>query len=121
MFENATHVRRLVSIRTTYKDALIYGSQINQPGTDNPNVVAYQYQGSTHRILTIVNISDDNATANIRLDTPDPGGIWKDLLNRRSYHTNSSGVFENVTLETGQGSLLILLHTVFSPTNPKSV
>ena len=31
MFTYADHISKLVGIRVTYKDALIYGTQINQP------------------------------------------------------------------------------------------
>jgi hypothetical protein len=110
MFDNAAHIQKLVQIRVTYRDALIHGAQINQPRADNPQVVAYQYQGSTHRIVTIVNLGDTNAKARVSLDSPDPGGKWVDLLGQGSYRTKS-GVLENVALTTGQGSLLVLLNT----------
>ncbi len=114
MYDNAAHIKKLVQIRQTFRHVLIYGDQINQPSTNNPVVVAYQYQGGTDRIITIVNLDDSDATANISLDTPDPGGRWINLLStsviQGTYHTNSSGVFENVALTTGPGSLLVLLN-----------
>lgn len=113
MSENAAHIQKLVHIRVAFRDALIYGAQINQPSTDNPMVVAYQYQGSTHRILTVVNLDDSDTKANISLDIPDPGGRWINLLGNSlntAYHTDGSGLFENVALTTGPGSLLVLLN-----------
>ena len=111
MFDNAAHIKQLVEIRTNFRDALIHGQQINQPSTDNPFVIAYQYQGSVNRILTIVNLSDTNIEANISLDTPDPGGTWRDLLSKPSFfggYSTKNGVIENVTLTTGPGSILVL-------------
>lgn len=111
MFDYAAHIKQLVEIRKNYRDALIYGAQINQPSTDNPMVIAYQYQGRVNRILTIVNISNTNVGTNISLDTPDPGGTWRNLLSPDSFFerfSTKNGVFENVTLTTGPGSILVL-------------
>jgi hypothetical protein len=114
MYDNAAHIKTLVEIRQAFRHVLIDGDQINQPGTDNPMVVAYQYQGGTDRIVTIVNLDDSDAMANISLDTLDPGGRWINLLSGPidpvTYRTNSSGVFESVALTTGPGSLLVLLN-----------
>jgi hypothetical protein len=88
--------------------------QINQPSTNNSNVIAYQYKGAQHRILTIVNIGNTDATANISLDTDDPGGRWQNLLDKREFfYTAPDGIFENVKLSPGPGSLLVLLHVYF--------
>ncbi len=111
MFTYADHIKKLVGIRVTYKDALIYGAQINQPSSSSSAVVAYQYQGTLQRIVTIVSIVDEliEPTITISLDTPDPGGTWTDLVAGRTYTTNN-GVFENIGLGVGIGSLLVLLH-----------
>ena len=108
MFDNAAHIQQLVEIRVTYGDALIHGAQINQPRTSDPLVAAYQYQGSQHRILTVVNTADTHSTVDISL-TPDPGGSWKNLLDNETYQTRG-GVLNNVVLTSGQGSLLVLLN-----------
>jgi hypothetical protein len=111
IFDNADHIRRLVEIRVMYRDALMDGMQINQPRTDHLNVIAYQYQGSKSRIVTIVNIGSEDASANVSLDTADPGGRWVNLLNSREVFLTNGGVFKGVELSTGQGSLLILLNS----------
>ena len=109
MFDNADYIKQLVEIRVTYGDALIHGAQINQPHTSDPLVAAYHYQGSRHRILTVVNTADTHSTVDISLDTPDPGGNWKNLLGNETYQTRD-GVLSNVVLTSGQGSLLVLLN-----------
>ena len=59
MFTYADHIKKLVGIRLTYKDALIYGAQINQPSSSSSAVVAYQYLGTLQRIVIIVSIVDE--------------------------------------------------------------
>jgi Domain of unknown function (DUF6259) len=110
MFLNKDHIRCLVEIRRTYKDALIHGAQTYQPRSDHPCVVAYNYQGTTHRIVTIVNISTCNQTANITLATPDNGFIWTDLITKDEFEAKSQ-VLENISLPYGTGSLRVLLHS----------
>ena len=67
-------------------------------------------------MLIIVNISNTNVIANISLDTPDPGGRWRNLLSHSlaPYHYVKNGVLENLVLTTGEGSILVL-HNVYNP------
>jgi hypothetical protein len=111
MFDFAAHIKTLVQIRHNYSDALIHGAQINQPSTGNPNVVVYQFEGTTHRMITIVNIDTPDVTTSVNLQTPDPGGSWKDLLTDEIFVTQS-GVLQNVALmgSEGKGSLRVLLN-----------
>jgi hypothetical protein len=48
MYVHAAHIKRLVEIRQTYKDALIYGRQDYQPDTNHDDVIAYLYRGNKH-------------------------------------------------------------------------
>lgn len=126
MFDHADHIRRLVEIRTTYGDALIHGTQINQPRSNNAAVVAYQYLGSRSRVIVAVNIEDFDTTANISLDTPDPGGRWINLLPHKSLSPSlytKDGMLElTLSTSTGEGSILVLLHSDFDPGRlPKAV
>jgi hypothetical protein len=124
MFDNADHIKKLVEIRATYRDALIHGTQINQPRTNNPMVIVYQYQGNANRILTIVNIGNTDVVANISLDTPDPGGRWRNLLSPswdQFFYYTKNGVLENVTLTTGPGSILVLQNVYAPPPGERSL
>ena len=47
MYDFAAHIKKLVQIRSSYKDALIHGARINQPSTDNASLVTYKFQGTT--------------------------------------------------------------------------
>jgi hypothetical protein len=122
MFDNAGHIKKLVDIRVKFRDALIHGAQINQPSTNNPMVIAYQYQGTTSRILTIVNISNTNVQADVSLDTPDPGGRWRNLLTDglESYYT-TNGVLKDIAMTTGPGSILVLQHVFTSPLGERNL
>ncbi|HEY6341783.1 MAG TPA: hypothetical protein VIY49_09845 [Bryobacteraceae bacterium] len=55
-------------------------------------------------------MSDANVEANISLDTPDPGGIWRILLSSflRDGYVTDNGVLRGVHLTTGPGGILVL-------------
>ena len=79
--DNADNVSALVKVRQTYKDALIYGQQTYQPKTSNDDVLAYRYRGSTHQLITLVNISDSiDHTVTLTLQEEAPGATWTDPL-----------------------------------------
>lgn len=81
MHDAAGHIRTLVQMRQTYKDALIYGQQTYQPRTGNQDVVAYHYRGETHQLITLVNIADTfDHSATLELRDADRDSIWRDLL-----------------------------------------
>ena len=109
IYNFAQHIKKLVDIRTTYKDALIHGAQINQPPTGNPQVVAYHYRGTTYRIVTIVTIGSMNAIANIELNPSDPGGYWQDLLTPDKFFP-IGGILQGVPLSTDEGGIRVLLN-----------
>ena len=75
-------------------------------------MVAYQYQGTLQRIVTIVSILDElfEPTITISLDTPDPGGTsgltWS--LGARIRRITAS--LRISAWGVGIGSLLVLLH-----------
>jgi hypothetical protein len=81
MHDNVAHIRALVQIRQTYKDALIHGQQTYQPKTGNDEVVAYRYRGGTHQLITLVNTTDivDHAVT-LALRDDDRDSTWSDLL-----------------------------------------
>jgi hypothetical protein len=110
------HIKKLVEIRSTYNDALIHGAQINHPSTDNLNVVAYQFQGTIHRMMTVFNIgTEDGDSVNINLQTPDPGGHWEDVLTTPPQPFHSENGVLQLSLPNGQpampaGSIRVLLN-----------
>ena len=109
MFQFSAYIRCLVELRSTYRDALIHGIQSYQPQSDNPYVVAYLFEGTRHRILTIVNISGTDQTASIKLAAPDQGWAWKDLLNGDGFAATDQ-TLHGVRLPFGEGALRVLLH-----------
>jgi hypothetical protein len=104
---NVPHIKQLVQIRKDYGDALIHGQQINQPPSDNDCVVAYQYLGSEHRMITIVNLTETQMTTNITIPAPDPGGEWMDLLTSDRF-TTQAGVLHRVVMQNGAGGIRVL-------------
>jgi len=110
MYQSRDHIRCLVEIRSKYKDALIHGAQTYQPLSDKSSVVAYNYQGTTHRILTIANIGTSDQTANITLATSDNGFIWIDLITNDEFEAKNQ-ILEGISLPFGIGSLRVLLHS----------
>ena len=109
MYEWGAHISKLVEIRKTYKDALIQGAQINQPQSDNPDVIAYQYQGAVHRMLTLVSLFRGDASANITLGAKDEGGFWVDLLTDDEFSA-PDGVLRNVAFGPEDRAIRVLLH-----------
>ena len=115
MFRWGTHIAKLVEIRATYKDALIHGAQINQPQSDNPDVIAYQYVGGLHRMLIIVHLVAGNTSANITLSVTGDS-VWVDLLTNHEFGA-TDGVLRNVGLSSDDRAIRVLLHRQFlSPT-----
>ncbi len=80
MSDYASHIKTLVQLRQKYRDALIDGRQVYQPTTDNPNIVAYDYEGTDNQLLVIVNTSDQDYTGSIGLRQSEANTNWKDLL-----------------------------------------
>ncbi len=80
MFDHAEHIRALMTIRRSYKDALIYGAQIYQPASNVDAVIAYRYHGRTHDVITIVNIANLPMTADLVLMPQDHNTSWHDLM-----------------------------------------
>jgi hypothetical protein len=109
MYRWGSHIAELVQIRVTYKDALIHGAQINQPPSDNPDVIAYQYQGTSHRMLTIVHIVPGDTSANITLGENDERGFWIDLLTGAEFSA-PDGILSNVALSSDDRAIRVLLH-----------
>ena len=110
MYEFSAHIKCLVQIRHSFKDALIQGAQIYQPKSDNPAVVAYRYQGSAHQVITVVNTDTAAQTTNLALKPGDGGSTWTDLLTGETFAASGT-VLGGVTLNTDTGSLRILHRT----------
>jgi hypothetical protein len=109
MYKWGTHIAKLVEIRKTYKDALIHGAQVNQPRSDHPDVIAYQYQGAVHRMLTLVRLGQGDASANITLGVQDERGFWVDLLTDDEFSA-PDGVLRNVAFGPDDRAIRVLLH-----------
>jgi hypothetical protein len=106
--DNAAQIKTLVTIRQSYADTLIHGIQINQPPASDPTVIAYQYLGTRHRMITIVNTGTMDPKPDITIPSPDPGGVWEDLLTGQTFVT-VEGVLHGVSMPAGLGSLRVLL------------
>ena len=80
MLDAADHIKQLVTLRQTYKDALVYGHQAYQPRTGFDDVVAYRYRGAAHQLITVVNIGNDERTVDLELRGELDGGLWRDRM-----------------------------------------
>lgn len=89
--KDAEYIRKLVDIRQTYKDALIYGRQFYQPKTTHPEVVAYLYRGSLHEVITLVNTSSESLAIEMKLTGSSGHSTWMDVVNDRAM-TSGDGV-----------------------------
>lgn len=56
--KDADYIRSLVAVRQRYKDAPIHGRQTYQPVTGDDSVFAYNLQGGSTELITIVNAGD---------------------------------------------------------------
>ncbi|NGZ07845.1 MAG: hypothetical protein CV088_00435 [Nitrospira sp. LK70] len=66
MRNSANYIKRLVTARRTFADALVSGTQIDQPTTEAGvegarHIVAYGYSGGQHDVITVVNVEDEGA------------------------------------------------------------
>ena len=99
--EHAGFIKKLLDIRRTYKDAMIYGRQ-SQPETGNMRVAAYYYAGECNRVITIVNVDEKNHTVNIKLNAEDAGSIWLEALTGEEY---KAGEAADLMVKTQAGTL----------------
>lgn len=89
----ASYLRTLVEARQQYKDALVYGAQVYQPATGSADAVAYFYQGTASRVITVVNTSPDrHYTGNLILREPESGSKWTDLLSEETLTANRTSL-----------------------------
>jgi len=105
---DSDYIRKLVQIRQTYKDALIYGRQVCQPKTLNESVPAYYYRGSAHEIIIAVNLSSQSYSGSIQWQaTHGAASKWHNLLSN-DLMTASDG---HLQIELAAHSLLVLALT----------
>jgi hypothetical protein len=102
----APYIKRLVNIRQKYKDALIYGSQLYQPATGDPDVAAYFYRGKHHDLITIVNTSMERTySGQLKLDEMEVTSLWRNLLTDEVFEASGG----RLVLEIPPKELRILL------------
>ncbi|MBE0654843.1 MAG: hypothetical protein IH594_13665, partial [Bacteroidales bacterium] len=93
----ALYIKRLVDIRQEYKDALIYGSQLYQPETGDPDVAAYFYRGKYNDLITVVNASMERAySGQLRLNEGTITSRWRDLITDDVLETSGDRLFLKV-------------------------
>jgi hypothetical protein len=91
-------------IDNTYKDALVYGSQLPMPATTSRDVVAFMYQGATNQVLAIVNIGGSTISS-VSVTTPGLGieipwaRAWSTVLKPSSKATKVTVTLNEVTIE----------------------
>jgi hypothetical protein len=81
MHDNAAYVRRLVTLRQQFGNALIEGKQDYQPATGAANVVAYLYRGTRDVVLTVVNTASEGAfSGDLVLHDSEANSHWRVLV-----------------------------------------
>lgn len=79
--DRCPYLKKLVTIRQEYKDALIYGAQSYQPSADGQDVAAYFYKGSTHRVITVVNtLAEQRYDGSLTVRKSEANSAWRDVL-----------------------------------------
>jgi len=76
----ADYIGRLVQIRQTYKDALVYGKLKYQPAASQDCIIAYHFRGSKTDVITIVNISPMHCQGKIAIIGDSPSSTWQEML-----------------------------------------
>lgn len=106
MKDEAQYIKKLVDIRKKYKDALVYGQQVYQPRTQDPDVAAYVYRGTTKTVITIANTNPWSPyTGTIKLRSAESASKWRDLVSEALY--GSSGSELRVTVPPGGLAVLV--------------
>jgi hypothetical protein len=77
---DADHIRSLIALRQRYKDVLINGRKVYQPTTVKDSVLAFNFQGVSTEMITLVNASDQNYSGRVLLRTEKRPTTWRDLL-----------------------------------------
>jgi hypothetical protein len=76
-----TYIQTLLTARTTYKDALVYGQQ-SMPATTAG--VAYRYGGTSNAVIALVNTTPSAISAQVTLGVEHAGQVWTDALSTTS-------------------------------------
>jgi len=112
-----TYVSNLLSIRSGLVDAFVYGRQSYQPATGDDEVFAFNFEGDTNQVITVVNAGSSSYSGTLTLETAQSNSTWIDQLTSTQYV--ASGTSLSLTLDAGDLAVLVRQGT-FSSTGASS-